>query len=106
MGTGPTQSASSYITMSKTSLVRKPILTFVVLFVSLLVCTLAGVGNTEKVKILKRSKRFLWLTHDRRLILPAGSTLVITPRLQIPFLRQPPEGLNSDIQISWPFYSK
>ncbi len=53
-----------------------------------------------------RTKRFLWLSHDRRLILPPGSTLVITPRLQVPFLRQPPEGLNSDIQISWPFYSK
>lgn len=55
-----------------------------------------------------RTRRFLWVTHDRRLIFPPGTVLDLKPTLQIPFLKkeEPPDGIHSDIQISWFFYSK
>ncbi|CAG7683957.1 unnamed protein product [Allacma fusca] len=55
-------------------------------------------------EIKHRTKRTLWMSHDRKFILPKGTILDIAPKLQIPFIRQPPEGLNSDIQLTWHFY--
>ena len=34
-----------------------------------------------------RTKRFLWLTEEKRLVMPPGSQLVLTPTLALPFLR-------------------
>lgn len=61
-----------------------------------------------KTASASRSKRFLWITHDRRLIFPPGTVLDLKPTLQIPFLKkeEPPNGIHSDIQISWFFYSE
>lgn len=50
-----------------------------------------------------RTKRFLFLTDEKRLVLPPGTQLVLTPTLAMPFLRYPPDGLNSNITISTPF---
>jgi hypothetical protein len=35
-----------------------------------------------------RTKRFLFLTEEKRLVMPPGSQLVLTPTLALPFLRQ------------------
>lgn len=34
-----------------------------------------------------RSKRFLFLTEEKRLVMPPGTQLVLTPTLALPFLR-------------------
>lgn len=50
-----------------------------------------------------RTKRFLWLTEEKRLVMPPGSQLVLTPTLALPFLRYPPTGLDANMTISTPF---
>merc|ERR1719328_520824 len=50
-----------------------------------------------------RTKRFLFLTEEKRLVMPPGSKLVITPTLALPFLRYPPTGLDANMTISTPF---
>jgi len=56
------------------------------------------------------ANRMLWLTHDRKFMLPNGTLLTIAPSITIPVFRpnQKPfkGGLNSDIKASWYFYSK
>ena len=53
-----------------------------------------------------RSKRFLYLTEEKRLVLPPGTQLVLTPTLALPFLRYPPDGLDANMTISTPFTSE
>jgi hypothetical protein len=66
----------------------------------------------EKIvnKVSEFASRMLWMTHDRRFILPNGTLLNIVPSITIPVFRpgqQPFKGgLNSDIRASWYFYSK
>jgi len=50
-----------------------------------------------------RTKRFLFLTDEKRLVMPPGSQLVLTPTLALPFLRYPPTGLDANMSISTPF---
>merc|ERR1712223_477083 len=50
-----------------------------------------------------RTKRFLFLTEEKRLVMPPGSQLVLTPTLALPFLRYPPTGLDANMTISTPF---
>jgi hypothetical protein len=54
----------------------------------------------------RRDKRFLWLTHEKRIVLPPGTQMVLTPTLAMPLLRYPPPGLDSNLTISTPFTSK
>lgn len=72
----------------------------------LIIFYVATWGNSAEVKVHNRAKRMLWFTHNRKFVLPRGTILDLAPKLQIPFIRQPPEGLNSDIQITWHFYRK
>jgi hypothetical protein len=60
--------------------------------------------NNEEY-LLKRNKRFLWMTHERRLVMPPGTQLVLTPTLAMPLLRYPPTGLDANLTISTPFTS-
>ena len=53
-----------------------------------------------------RNKRFLFMTDEKRLVLPPGTQLVLTPTLAMPFLRYPPDGFDSNMTISTPFTSK
>ena len=53
-----------------------------------------------------RSKRFLWMTHEKRLVFPPGTQLVLTPTVAMPLLRYPPHGLDANFTISTPFTSK
>jgi len=50
-----------------------------------------------------RSKRFFFMTDEKRIVLPPGTNLVLTPTLAMPFLRYPPPGLDSNMTISTPF---
>jgi len=50
-----------------------------------------------------RTKRFLFLTEEKRLVMPPGSKLVITPTLALPFLRYTPTGVKANMSISTPF---
>jgi len=50
-----------------------------------------------------REKRFLFLTDEKRIVLPPGTQLVLTPTLALPFLRYPPDGLDANMTISTPF---
>ena len=79
--------------------------------------------DEEELKGHKRTKRFLWMTHEKRLVLPVlicphfrenvanqifvllqpGTQLVLTPTLAMPFLRYPPTGLDANLTISTPF---
>ena len=52
-----------------------------------------------------RNKRFLWMTHEKRLVFPPGTQLVLTPTLAMPLLRYPPQGLDANFTISTPFTS-
>ena len=53
-----------------------------------------------------RSKRFLFMTDEKRIVLPPGTQLVLTPTLALPFLRYPPDGFDSNMTISTPFTSE
>lgn len=50
-----------------------------------------------------REKRFLFLTDEKRIVMPPGSQLVLTPTLALPFIRHPPDGIDSNMTISTPF---
>lgn len=50
-----------------------------------------------------RNKRFLWMTHEKRLVFPPGTQLVLTPTIAMPLMRYPPHGLDSNLTISTPF---
>lgn len=50
-----------------------------------------------------REKRFLFMTNEKRIVMPPGSQLVLTPTLAMPFIRHPPEGLDANMTISTPF---
>jgi len=50
-----------------------------------------------------REKRFLFMTDEKRIVMPPGSQLVLTPTLALPFLRYPPDGLDANMTISTPF---
>jgi len=50
-----------------------------------------------------RAKRFLFLTEEKRLVMPPGSQLVLTPTLALPFMRYPPTGFDANMTISTPF---
>ncbi len=53
-----------------------------------------------------RDKRFIWMSHKKKLILPPGTQLVLTPTLAMPFIRHPPQGLDANLTIATPFTSK
>ena len=53
-----------------------------------------------------RDKRFIWMTEEKRLVLPPGTQLVLTPTLAMPLIRYPPHGMDANITISTPFTSK
>jgi hypothetical protein len=50
-----------------------------------------------------REKRFLFFTDEKRIVMPPGSQLVLTPTLAMPFIRHPPDGLDANMTISTPF---
>jgi len=50
-----------------------------------------------------REKRFLFMTDEKRIVMPPGSQLVLAPTLALPFLRYPPDGLDANMSISTPF---
>jgi len=50
-----------------------------------------------------REKRFIWITKEKRIVLPPGTQLVLTPTLAMPLLRYPPHGIDANITISTPF---
>jgi len=50
-----------------------------------------------------REKRFLFFTDEKRIVMPPGSQLVLTPTLALPFIRYPPDGLDANMTISTPF---
>jgi len=50
-----------------------------------------------------RAKRFLFMTDEKRIVLPPGTQLVLTPTLALPFLRYPPDGVDANMTISTPF---
>lgn len=53
-----------------------------------------------------RKKRLIYYTSERRLTLPPGSVLVLTPTLSLPFMRNLPVGYGASMTISIPFKSK
>lgn len=53
-----------------------------------------------------RDKRFLWMTHNKKLVFPPGTQLVLTPTLAMPLLRYPPRGVDTNMTISTPFTSE
>jgi len=53
-----------------------------------------------------RDKRFVFLTDEKRFVMPPGSQLVLTPTLALPVIRYPPSGLDSNMTISTPFTLK
>lgn len=50
-----------------------------------------------------REKRFLFMTGEKRLVMPPGTQMVLTPTLALPFLRYPPTGIDANMTISTPF---
>lgn len=54
------------------------------------------------------ASRMVWMTHQRRFVLPKGTILQVTPKITVPVFRHAPYdgGFDSDIQASWTFYSK
>jgi len=50
-----------------------------------------------------RDKRFVFMTGEKRLVMPPGTQLVLTPTLALPFLRYPPHGIDANMTISTPF---
>ena len=46
------------------------------------------------------------MTHEKRLVLPPGTQLVLTPTLAMPLMRYPPHGIDANFTISTPFTSK
>jgi len=50
-----------------------------------------------------RTKRFLFMTDEKRIVMPPGTQLVLTPTLALPFLRYPPDGIDANMTISTPF---
>ena len=68
--------------------------------------TSAHLTSSEEEATLRknhRQKRFLWMTQEKRLVLPPGTQLVLTPTLAMPLLRYPPSGLDANLTISTPF---
>lgn len=53
-----------------------------------------------------REKRFIWMTEKKKLVLPPGTQLVLTPTLAMPLLRYPPTGIDANLTISTPFTSE
>ena len=87
------------------------IMWFRLLIISLWTCsslTSSKSSTTSKeeenlIKSHHRQKRFLWMTQEKRLVLPPGTQLVLTPTLAMPLLRYPPSGLDANLTISTPF---
>ncbi len=50
-----------------------------------------------------RDKRFLWMSEKKKMVLPPGTQLVLTPTLAMPFIRYPPKGLDANLTLSTPF---
>ncbi|XP_042876614.1 uncharacterized protein LOC122256175 isoform X2 [Penaeus japonicus] len=50
-----------------------------------------------------RMKRVIYLTSERRLTVPPGTALVLTPTLSLPFARNLPTGYGASMTISIPF---
>jgi len=50
-----------------------------------------------------RDKRFAFMTDEKRIVMPPGTQLVLTPTLAMPFLRYPPDGIDANMTISTPF---
>ena len=76
------------------------------LIISLWTCSSLTSKSKEEDTISKshhRQKRFLWMTQEKRLVLPPGTQLVLTPTLAMPLLRYPPSGLDANLTISTPF---
>ena len=71
------------------------------LIISLWTCSSLTSKSKEDEK--SRQKRFLWMTQEKRLVLPPGTQLVLTPTLAMPLLRYPPSGLDANLTISTPF---
>ena len=46
------------------------------------------------------------MTEEKRLVLPPGTQLVLTPTLAMPLIRYPPHGMDANLTISTPFTSK
>lgn len=77
----------------------KPSLIF--LFVGLILMSSLTLTTAKR-----REKRLIWLTEEKRLVLPPGTQLVLTPTLAMPLLRYPPTGIDANITISTPFTSE
>lgn len=45
------------------------------------------------------------MTEEKRMVLPPGTRLVLTPTLAMPLLRYPPDGIDANLTISTPYTS-
>ncbi|KAF2356436.1 Protein of unknown function DM4/12 [Trinorchestia longiramus] len=60
-------------------------------------------SNYSTAPKLKRQKRLLYFTSDRRLTFPPGTGLFLTPTFSLPFIRNVPSGYDTGMTISLPF---
>lgn len=65
----------------------------------------AGQSSDKKPSAQKRVKRFHF-GFRRQIAFPPGTKLSVTPTLYLPFVRDLPDGLISNMSISFPFSSK
>ena len=64
---------------------------------------LMSAANAHRSHRHHRDKRFIWMTEEKRLVLPPGTQLVLTPTLAMPLIRYPPHGMDANLTISTPF---
>ncbi|KAK0177972.1 hypothetical protein PV328_001965 [Microctonus aethiopoides] len=90
------------------------LLKVLVMIFGLLIVDICHAKTTDNIDNLEhsensnhhRQKRLFWITHDGRIALPPGTILVITPTLELPFVRYPLEGFFSNLTMSLPFTIK
>ncbi|CAL8125926.1 unnamed protein product [Orchesella dallaii] len=98
---------ATYTQNNHLKLISSHVIVFIIVLISLVnwgYCD--NIKNYTHESSPVRHKRFLWITHDRRLIFPPGTLLDLKFTLQVPFLRKeaPPNGIHSDIQLTTFFY--
>lgn len=77
---------------------------------AVIICGSTNLSDAENEEISNhhqfskhRSKRFIWMTHEKRLVWPPGTQLVLTPTLAMPLMRYPPHGIDANFTLSTPF---
>ena len=64
---------------------------------------LMSAADTHWPRAHHKDKRFIWMTEEKKLVLPPGTQLVLTPTLAMPLIRYPPHGMDANLTISTPF---